>query len=379
MHPMSISAEQQSIQNQLANKQGNLLLIEEQISKFVQDTDVPLQLLKEQREHQVEIAALQQKLVALNSPAAHPTPPGSAKAYWYRWLSAAIITLLLAVGAAWPWLTAGMRTTFTTPTLRSTSAIWDGSWQTRCDVLVCNTLTLTQNGDRVSGVFANGMGELNGTAKGNLLTGQITLPGDVSETFDFWQDTSTRQLTGNWGKLYAWCGVPVGSDTLPSTEHCGVARWYGTEWQTSSGNLRILQQDAVAVTGIITLDNTAGQVVGTIENNRFQGNWHANDQSVTGKLELFLLPNSNGRQFNGNLAKDQPLCGVQSGSGLQLPTPCLNPGDLVVTIPDIFIEASLLARNPDIFQRIYLATATPTSNPLLDFRLHATAIFRIDP
>ncbi len=60
-------AEIESLRRQLAEEEENLLLIEEQKSKFVLETDVPLHLIKEEREKRNKIAALRTRLAELEA------------------------------------------------------------------------------------------------------------------------------------------------------------------------------------------------------------------------------------------------------------------------------------------------------------------------
>ena len=51
-----------SLQRQLGNKQETLLLIQERKSEYALSTDVPLDLIREERDVQEEIAALEAKI-----------------------------------------------------------------------------------------------------------------------------------------------------------------------------------------------------------------------------------------------------------------------------------------------------------------------------
>ncbi len=81
---MSIDDEIRSLEHQLANKREHLLLIQERKSQYVLDTDVPLEIIKEERETQAEIADLEARLAALRRQAAArataPAPSGPAAA-----------------------------------------------------------------------------------------------------------------------------------------------------------------------------------------------------------------------------------------------------------------------------------------------------------
>ena len=65
MDTTSNARQLESLQKQLSEAQENLALIEERIAQYVQETDVPLQLIKDQRRLQQWIARLQRRLVDL--------------------------------------------------------------------------------------------------------------------------------------------------------------------------------------------------------------------------------------------------------------------------------------------------------------------------
>jgi len=70
--------ERASLQRQLAELRENLRLIEERESQFVQETDIPLQLIKEERGIQARIADLEQRLRALPAASQTSSEPGPA-------------------------------------------------------------------------------------------------------------------------------------------------------------------------------------------------------------------------------------------------------------------------------------------------------------
>ncbi len=60
-----LQAEVESLRRQLAEEEGNLRLIEEQKSKYVLETDVPLGLIKEERAKREKIASMRARLSQL--------------------------------------------------------------------------------------------------------------------------------------------------------------------------------------------------------------------------------------------------------------------------------------------------------------------------
>ena len=68
-----------SLQRQLGNKQETLLLIQERKSEYALSTDVPLDLIREERDVQEEIAALEAKIKVQEqrrrAPPVAPAPP----------------------------------------------------------------------------------------------------------------------------------------------------------------------------------------------------------------------------------------------------------------------------------------------------------------
>jgi hypothetical protein len=201
-----------------------------------------------------------------------------------------------------------------TPVPTSPSGVWHGTWDTLCGVSSCETMTLTQNGNSVTGTYANGAGAISGTVSGSQLTGTWTRNG-VSGTIDFWMGNSGVRWRGNWDTVNEWCGARPG-ETLPSP--CGVASWYGA-WETDCGvsncDTMTLSQDGTLVTG--TYAGGDGEIEAEADGVTLIGTWFRNNTS--GDFTFYML--ANGNQFQGNFGGTFAWCGYRNGVGL--PNPCL--------------------------------------------------------
>jgi hypothetical protein len=79
---MKLRSETESLKHRLATLEENLRLIRERKSEFVQQTDVPLQLVKEERRLEQEIETLRERLAQLPSPG--PPPLEEERPVWTR-------------------------------------------------------------------------------------------------------------------------------------------------------------------------------------------------------------------------------------------------------------------------------------------------------
>ncbi len=79
-------------------------------------------------------------------------------------------------------------------------ARWYGEWSTTYE-----TLTITQNGVEVEGVYANGQGTITGTVDGAKINGTWFRSGN-SGSLAFFLPGNGDQFNGNWNNSNAWCG-----------------------------------------------------------------------------------------------------------------------------------------------------------------------------
>lgn len=105
-----------SLERQLKNKRDNLLLLQERMSRYALDTDIPLELVREEREHQTEIASLEARIAQLKAAQGaqvYPTRKGFTLPAWI-WLPVLGVILAFA-GIATLWM--NMNTAKPNPTL----------------------------------------------------------------------------------------------------------------------------------------------------------------------------------------------------------------------------------------------------------------------
>ncbi len=94
-------------------------------------------------------------------------------------------------------------------------ATWYGNWTTDCGVSDCGTVSLTQNGTEVEGTYADGEGEIEGTASGTRLNGTWSR-NDSSGDLQFFALENGERFNGNFDDTFPWCGHRAGAD-LPDT------------------------------------------------------------------------------------------------------------------------------------------------------------------
>lgn len=203
-----------------------------------------------------------------------------------------------------------------TPTPTEDPITFAGTWKTDCQSSTCDELTLEINGDQVTGTYANGDGEIEGTITDNHLSG-IWKRNNNQGSIDFWLSDDGQTWLGNYGGYYGWCGARDGVN-LPTP--CSVSSWYGT-WKTDCGGSNcdelILEQDGEQVSG--TYAAGVGSVSGTVDGNTFSGTWDRNNNS--GSFAFYLA--SNAKLFQGNYDGNFAWCGYNSGNAF--PNPFLKP------------------------------------------------------
>ncbi len=86
-------------------------------------------------------------------------------------------------------------------------ATWYGEWNTQCNGSsdLCGVVNLTQHGAVVEGVYADGAGEISGTASGSTLSGNW-LRGASSGSIAFYIQGEGTQFNGNFNDDFDWCG-----------------------------------------------------------------------------------------------------------------------------------------------------------------------------
>ena len=280
---------------------------------------------------------------AVNIPAAAPgqtidisvnlAAPGAPGDYAGRWrlrasngaIFGGYTVVIKVAGTPTPTATA---TRTPTPSVSPTLAgggIWGGAWETSC----CGQMNLVQSGNRVTGLYDNSRGSIDGAVSGNRLSGAWALnpgsPGSTSGTFDFWIEGSGLRWHGNWNNTQPWCGQRAGQMPLSP---CGVSRWYSM-WtidcaatDASVCGEMSLNQSGDSVSG--TYANGAGVIDGTVKDAELMGTWTRNPgspSSTSGAFKFFMT--SDGRQFQGNWNTSNAWCGYRSGSSL--PSPCRLP------------------------------------------------------
>lgn len=191
-----------------------------------------------------------------------------------------------------------------------------GTWETACANATCGDLTLEINGDQVTGSYADGDGEIEGTLVDNHIAG-IWERNGFTGTIDFWLSDDGQNWIGNYDGNTAWCGVrPDG--TLPNP--CKLATWYGT-WETNCAagtcDQLVIVQDRYKITG--TYANGDGTIEGTAEIDVLIGTWFRNN--LSGTIGFYMR--ANGEHFQGNYGGSSAWCG--SRDGLSYPNPCKKP------------------------------------------------------
>jgi hypothetical protein len=206
-----------------------------------------------------------------------------------------------------------------TPTATPEPGPWAGVWESQCGADECGTMILTQDGNVVTGSYADGDGSIDALvdpSNENHLLGSYNRGGSVG-SFDFWFNASGQKWRGNWNGTRAWCGARSGL-ALPT--ECGVASWYGT-WETNctagTCDTMVLEQDGLNVWG--TYANGTRTISGLVTDvTKLLGTWTFGGSEGTFGFSMI----SNHDQFNGNYSDGVGFwCGKRNGSGY--PNPCL--------------------------------------------------------
>ena len=193
---------------------------------------------------------------------------------------------------------------------------WNGQWITNCGSANCGVMNLSQNGNKVTGTYADN-GTLSGTLNGNRLSGTWTR-GGASGSFDWWLGGSGAKWRGNYNSVDGWCGYRSGQ-TEPSP--CGVATFTG-DWNTVGEQFNAplnLYQDGSQLIGTLVLPSGNVTMNGSIDGTKASGTWNQ-PGGTSNTFTWYLL---NPLQFNGNYDGDKKWCGYRSGSSA--PAECYKP------------------------------------------------------
>lgn len=180
------------------------------------------------------------------------------------------------------------------------------------------TMTLTQNGNTVTGTYHNdfdgGNGVLAGIVSGNVLTGTYTKNQTLPIQFTLSNDG--KRFTGNWNTTNSWCGARPGQ-FFP--DGCSYQGHFTTDWGAGPNCAMDLKRKDLAVTGTYCNGTLDGSLSYTNGLTILSGNWHSGS-SDTLKFYLFGY---NALQFNGNWSGGNQWCGWRNGQSA--PSPCLQP------------------------------------------------------
>ena len=245
-----------------------------------------------------------------------PPPPPKPKIPWWIWLVIGGVVLLVIIGIVAFLL------------LRQPdSARFDGQWVTNF-----GTMTLTHNGNKLTGnfhnAFDNSNGTLDGTVTGTSFTG--TWIGNGAGSLQMTLGGSGKTLDGQRNGIDKWCGARPGVAFAAGCSYAGA-------WTTTAGLPfpMILTRTDTTVTGVftITFGNTfTGTLTGTVTYPGTAAETVLNGTYVlvttpgggnqTGPLQYFLL-GFNAQQFQGN-TNGSPWCGAREGQAP--PATCLRAG-----------------------------------------------------
>ncbi len=234
-----------------------------------------------------------------------PPPPPAPKIPSWVWIAAGVVALLVVVGIiaflVWP---------------RSTG--FAGSW-----VLNFGTMQLTDNGNRVSGTFQDGMDGTTGTLTGDATNGAFTgtWTGNGSGTLTMTLGAGGNTITGRRNSLNQWCGARA---NVPFPAGCNFAG----DWITTDGINQFpatFARTGITVTGVFTYAVSAtGAITGAVSYNgtgatQLDGTYTLG--AFTSQFRWYLL-GYNALQFQGSYGPGSgPWCGWHPGGSM--PSPCL--------------------------------------------------------
>lgn len=173
-----------------------------------------------------------------------------------------------------------------------------GTWQTNFA-----TMTLTQNGTRVTGSYTRYSRTVPTTLTGTVSNGILRGTNERGTAFTFRLNADGTSFSGEWigndGQSYPWCGVHSG----PLPAGCGFSGTWNTNHRT--GGWVELAQIGDTVNGRYyngstygTLDGTF-ELFGTTQLYSMAGSYQANNNANDRGFFRFSLPNLDSAQFQG--------------------------------------------------------------------------------
>lgn len=181
------------------------------------------------------------------------------------------------------------------------------------------TMTLTQNGNTVTGTYHNdfdgGNGVLAGIVTGNVLDGTYTKSQTLPIHFTLSNDG--KRFSGNWNTTNTWCGARPGQN-FP--DGCSYQGHFNTDYGSGPTCDMDLKRKDNAVTGTYCNGTLDGAITYTPNQTVLTGNWHIEGGSQPFKFYLFGY---NALQFNGNWGAGNQWCGWRNGQSA--PAPCYQP------------------------------------------------------
>jgi hypothetical protein len=182
------------------------------------------------------------------------------------------------------------------------------------------TMTLTQNGNTVTGTYHNdfdgGNGVIAGIVSGNVLSGTYTK--NQTLPIEFTLSGDGKRFNGNWNGTNTWCGARPGQN-FPNG--CSFQGNWNTKYSgTTLCDMQLTRKDN-AVTGTYCNGTITGNITYGSSQTILTGNWKISN-SNQGTIQFFLA-GYNGLQFTGNWNGTQSWCGWRNSSSE--PNPCLAP------------------------------------------------------
>lgn len=181
------------------------------------------------------------------------------------------------------------------------------------------TMSITQNGNTVSGTYQNSFdgesGVLAGIVSGNVLTGTFT----KNETLpiEFTLSNDGKRFTGNWNGSNSWCGARPGANFPNGCSYAG--KFVTDNGDNSNCEMSLVRKDD-HVTGTFCDGTLEGDITYNADRTILMGQSlsNGNSQSLT-----YYLFGYNALQFNGNWGSTNQWCGWRES--MSAPEPCLYP------------------------------------------------------
>ena len=198
-----------------------------------------------------------------------------------------------------------------------TGCSWAGTWNTSL-----GTLTLTQEGKDVAGVYRNAQTQLNfkGTASGRSMSGEwVPMLGDhlglnvtnISPNCSSFDGTLSTPSIKTWsGTLAQPAAPPTATAAATSTATPRVCNWTGT-WDTAYGALT-LTQSGTTLTGTYGANKLNATVTGSSAN----GKWST--ASASGSLQFTMAAGCNA--FTGTWGYGTASSGAGDWNGTRTTT-----------------------------------------------------------